>query len=60
MQHVPALVRSSGDGPLHHGIVERHYGKLRAIIQMYVMHKQEDRPCVCWPVTYTHISRPLP
>ena len=45
MQHVPTLVHGPGGSPLHHGVVERHYDKLRAIIQLYVLHKQEDRSC---------------
>ena len=47
MQQAPTLGRGADNRPIHHGIVERHYGKLRAIIQMYVLHKQEDRPRVC-------------
>ena len=57
MQQVPTLVRGSDNRPVHHGVVERHYSRLRAIIQMYVVHKQEARPCVCWPVTYTPAIR---
>ena len=47
MQQVPTMVQGADGRPLHHGVVERSYNKLRAIIQMYVLHKQEDRPCVC-------------
>ena len=42
MQQVPTVVHMNGR-PVHHGVVERAYDKLRAIIQMYVLHKQEDR-----------------
>ena len=42
MQQVPTVVHMNGC-PVHHGVVERAYDKLRAIIQMYVLHKQEDR-----------------
>ena len=47
MQQVPTVVFSKGK-PVHHGVVERDYDKLREIIQMYVLHKQEDRRLV-WP-----------
>ena len=57
MQQVPVLVHGVDGKPLHHGVVERHYGRLRAIIQMYVLHKQEDRPCMCLSVTYTPTIR---
>ena len=43
--------------PIHHDIVERSYDKLRAIIQMYVVHKQEDRLCVCGSAIYTPAVR---
>ena len=39
---VPAVVQRDGK-PVHHGAVERAYDKLRALVQMYVLHKQEDR-----------------
>ena len=42
MQQVPSVVFVNGK-PVHHGVVERAYDKLRAIIQLYVLHKQEDR-----------------
>ena len=42
MQQVPTVVHMN-DAPVHHGVVERAYEKLRAIIQLYVLHKQEDR-----------------
>ena len=35
--------------PVGHTTVERAYEKLRAIIQMYVLHRQEDR-IVLWPL----------
>ena len=41
-QRVPTVVQRDGQ-PVHHGIVERAYEKLRAIVQMYVLHRQEDR-----------------
>ena len=44
MQKVPCLVGKGGGGkPVHHGIVERSYDKLRAILQIYCLDKQEDR-----------------
>ena len=46
MKNVPALVMDEGGRPLHHGSVERSYDRLRQIIQMYVLDKQEDRVCV--------------
>ena len=42
MQQVPTVVQKGGK-PVYHGIVERAYEKLRAIVQMYVLHRQEDR-----------------
>ncbi len=53
MPMVPALVRGVDGRPVHHGIVERSYERLRAIIQMYVLYKQEDRSCVCCTFTHT-------
>ena len=53
MQQVPTVVHGLTDRPIHHGIVERSYDKLRAIVQMYVLHKQEDRSCVCLLATCT-------
>ena len=47
-QQVPAVVQRDGK-PVHHGTVERAYDKLRAIVQMYVLHRQEDRILV-WPL----------
>ena len=46
-QQVPTVVFMNGK-PMRHGVVERSYDKLRAIIQLYVLHKQEDRRIV-WP-----------
>ena len=54
MQQVPTLVQGPSGRPLQHGVVERHYDKLRAIIQLYVLLKQEDRACVCLLVTCTY------
>ena len=42
MQRVPTVVHHDGK-PVGHTTVERAYEKLRAIIQMYVLHRQEDR-----------------
>ena len=42
MQQVPTVVKSDGH-PVHHGVVERQYDNLRAIMQMYVTNKQEAR-----------------
>ena len=42
MQQVPTVVKLDGK-PIHHGIVERHFDNLRAIIQMYVTDVQEAR-----------------
>ena len=60
-QQVPALVRGEDGTPIHHGVVERSYDKLRAIIQLYVLHKQEARTCVlhspstCIPCTASSV-----
>ena len=43
MQLVPTMVFDEDGKPIHHGTVERHYDKLRSIIQMYVLDKQEER-----------------
>ena len=45
MKNVPAIVQGEDDRPVHHGVVERAYDKLRQIIQLYVVEKQEDRVC---------------
>ena len=37
MQQVPTLVRDEDGDPIHHGIVERAFDKLRQIIQRYVV-----------------------
>ena len=49
---VPAYVKGGDGKPLHHGIVERCYDKLQAIIQMYVLDKQEAWVYVCTPTMY--------
>ena len=49
---VPASVKGEDGRPVHHGIVERSYDKLRAIVQMYVLDKQEARVSVCTPGMY--------
>ena len=36
------MVNANGK-PVHHGVVERQYDNLRAIIQMYVTDEQEAR-----------------
>ena len=46
MQQVPALVKDEDGDPIHHGSGERAYDKLRAIIQTYVLDKQEAWACV--------------
>ena len=46
MQQVPTLVRDEDGDPIHHGIVERAFDKLRSIIQRYVVDKQEAWSCV--------------
>ena len=58
MQQVPTVVFVNGK-PVHHGVVERAYDKLRAIIQLYVLHKQEDRR-ILWPsvVSFSPIEQP--
>ena len=58
MQQVPTVVFVNGK-PVHHGVVERAYDKLRAIIQLYVLHKQEARR-ILWPsvVSFSHIEQP--
>ena len=53
MQQVPVLVKGEDGEPVHHGIVERSYDKLRPINQMFVRFKQEDRVCVCGPAVCT-------
>ena len=42
MQQVPTVVKVDGKS-VQHGVVERQYDILRAIIQMYVTDKQEAR-----------------
>ena len=49
---VPASVKGDDGRPVHHGIVERCYDKLRAIIQLYVLDKQEARVCLCTPAMH--------
>ena len=56
-QQVPALVKDEDGNPVHHGIVERGFDKLRAIVQMYVLDKQEARVCVCNPTMYAFAVR---
>ena len=58
MQQVPTVVFVNGK-PIHHGVVERAYEKLRAIIQLYVLHKQEARR-ILWPsvVSSSSIEQP--
>ena len=57
LPQVPVVVQRGGK-PVHHGTVERAYEKLRAIIQMFVLHKQEDRRLV-WPpvVSFSSIEQ---
>ena len=52
MQQVPTLVRDEDGDPIHHGIVERAFDKMRQIIQRYVVDKQDAHvvcilPAVC-------------
>ena len=54
MQQVPTVVHINGK-PVHHGIVERAYDKLRAVVQLYVTHKQEDRRPL-WPLDVSFSS----
>ena len=54
---VPALVKDADGIPVHHGIVERGFDKLRAIVQMYVLDKQEARSCACNPTMYAFAVR---
>ena len=42
MQQVPTVAQVDGK-PVMHGVVERQYDILRAIVQMYVTDKQEAR-----------------
>ena len=54
---MPALVKGEDGRPIHHGIVERGFDKLRAIVQVYVLDKQEARVCVCNPITHAFAIR---
>ena len=47
MQQVPCPVKGDDVRPVHHGIVERCYDKLRAIIQIYCLDKHEVRAYGC-------------
>ena len=64
--HVPAFVRGTDGTPVHHGIVERAFDRLRATIQRYVLDKQEDRACVlhsqsaCIPCTVSRVCMAHP
>ena len=63
---VPAFVRGTDGRPVHHGIVERSFDRLRAVIQRYVLDKQEDRSCVlhsqsaCIPCTVSRVCMAHP
>ena len=59
MQQVPTVVFVNRK-PIHHGVVERSYEKLRAIIRLYVLHKQEARR-ILWPsvVSFSSIEQPV-
>ena len=41
MQQVPTVVFVNGK-PIHHGVVERCYDRLRFCVQRYVVDKQEE------------------
>ena len=55
MQQVPTVVKHDGK-PIHHGIVERHFDNLRAIIQMYVTDVQEARISPSLPFQFLHAT----
>ena len=42
MKLVPTVVNGEDGLPLHHGIVERCYDRLRVCVQRYVVDKQEE------------------
>ena len=42
MKLVPAVVCGEDGSPVHHGVVERCYDRLRYCVQRYVVDKQED------------------
>ena len=55
MQQVPTVVKYDGK-PVQHGIVERHFDSLRAIIQMYVTDVQEARISPSLPIQFLHAT----
>ena len=57
MQQVPTLVRDEDGDPIHHGIVERAFDKLRQIIQRYVLDKQEAHVVCILPAVCTFATR---
>ena len=42
MKLVPIVVNGEDGRPVHHGVVERCYDRLRYCVQRYVVDKQED------------------
>jgi len=42
MKLVPTVVNGEDGLPVHHGIVERCYDRLRFCVQRYVVDKQEE------------------
>ena len=42
MKLVPTVVNGEDGRPVHHGVVERAYDRLRFCVQRYVVDKQED------------------
>jgi len=57
MQQVPTLVRDEDGDPIHHGIVERAFDKMRQIIQRYVLDKQEAHVVCILPAVCTFATR---
>ena len=50
MKLVPTVVNGEDGRPVHHGVVERAYDRLRFCVQRYVVDKQEDcLATVCLP-----------
>ena len=42
MELVPVVLSGEDGRPVHHGVVERSYDRLRYCVQRYVVDKQED------------------
>ena len=60
MQQVPTIVRDGDGNRVSHGIVERMYDKCRAILQVYVIDKQEDHMYVYMYCAHIHIQTHKP